>query len=405
MIIVYASDAFFPRTHGVAVCIDSSIQFLAKQGHQVHVICPSYPDFIDDPSQYSSNIFFHRFQSYNLWFTSNKEERFVYRKEKSKIRQLLQNIKPDIIHIHLEFSIGGTVKKWAKENHVPTVMTIHTYYPPYFKIYIPFLPLIFWKYFVKKASQKFYRDFDVLITPSDEMKTIIKEEYQISKEVIAIPIGINLDNFDNIDRDFEYQNSFLFEKYPRIKNRKRLLFVGRIGSEKNISFLFQVMAKLVQIRQDVELILVGTGSHMSYFQEQVRKMQLEDFITFTGSFPNNEMKKIYAIADIFTFASVTETQGLVTTEAICNGIPVVALNALGSKSAVFNNHGGFLVSENVDAFLEKVLLLLNDKEIYQLKKKEVAERRKMLSFEKVTGIKLLDVYYQIIHSSDKNSVS
>lgn len=46
------------------------------------------------------------------------------------------------------------------------------------------------------------------------------------------------------------------------------------------------------------------------------------------------MKYVYAIADIFVFASLTETQGVVTTEALCNGIPVVAIAELGSISVL-----------------------------------------------------------------------
>jgi 1,2-diacylglycerol 3-alpha-glucosyltransferase len=395
MKIVYATDAFYPRTHGIAICIDSSIRYLAKKGHEIDVISPDYPHF-EDKRHYPKNMRIHRFSSYSLWFTSNKEERFIYKKQKNHIRALLDKIKPDIIHIHLEFSVGRCVKKWAMENNVPLVMTIHTYYPPYFKIYMPFLPMAFWKWFIKGFSKRFYKNFNYLITPSKEMKEVIHDVYKIKSPVEVLPIGIDLSNFKGVDREHEYKNSFLLEKYPRIKSRRRLLFVGRIGSEKNIEFLFEVMKELLKQRTDVELLMVGSGSYSEYYEKMVAKMNLSSHVTFFGSFPNDQMKYIYALADIFTFASVTETQGLVTTEALCNELPVVAVSALGSKSVLEGNKGGFLVNLDVKEFANKVSLLLDNKETYEQKKAQARKMVEDLSFDKVTGPRLEEIYHHII---------
>jgi 1,2-diacylglycerol 3-alpha-glucosyltransferase len=401
MKIVYASDAYYPRRHGVAVCIDSSIRYLAEQGHEIHVIAPHYP--AGDTREYPKGITVHRFDSYNLWFTSNKEERFVYKREFSRMRALLDELKPDLIHIHLEFTIGFVVRNWALRNNVPLAMTIHTYYPPYFKIYVPAVPLVFWRWFIKFMSRRFYSVFDLLLTPSDEMRKVLQNQYRLNKEVEVVPIGIDINNFTGVDRRYEYENSEIFQKFPRIKNRRRLLFVGRIGSEKNIEFLFSMMQKLIKKRTDVELVMVGTGSYMARYQNIIRLMKIDGYVSFVGTFPNNYMKHVYAIGDVFTFASITETQGVVTTEALVNGLPVVAVAALGSIDTLAGEKGGFLVKEDINVFIEKVELLLDNPAIYARKKAEAEARAKELSFNVTTGPLLLKHYNNLLEKKSTES--
>lgn len=397
MKIVFASDAYYPLTHGVAVSIDSSINYLAKNGHEIHVIAPEYP--FEDKRKLHENITIHRYKSYNLFFTTNKEERFIYPWEMKKIYRDLKDIDPDIIHVNLEFFISFACRKWALKNNKVLVMTAHTYYPPYLKLYIPYLPMRICKYIAKRCSKWFYDKADLLFTPSKEMENILLEKYNIETNVEHLLIGIDEKDFLNYDRENERKESFLLDKYPRIKDRKRLLFVGRIGEEKNISFLFEVMSILLKKRKDIELILVGNGSYLNVFKNKARKLNIIDNITFTGPIEHASIRAAYAIGDIFVFPSITETQGIVTCEALYLGLPVVAVDALGSKTVLEGSIGGFLVEEDKYQFAEKVELLLDDIDLYDAKRREAAKRSEFLTFS-YTGSALLDRYNKLLE--DKN---
>ncbi|NIZ19858.1 glycosyltransferase [Entomospira culicis] len=403
MKIAVTTDAFYPRTHGIAVAIDSSIRYLAQAGHEVAVYAPSFPDTKE--REYPKGITIHRFDSYSiadLKLTTNKEERFVYKREFPRIRQLLADFNPDVIYNHMEFTIGSVTKAWALEHNTPTIMMVHTYFPPYFKIYAPFFPLALWRSIIKHWSRWFYKGFDLLVTPSKEMKQVIQEVYKIEQPIEVLPTGIIVENFAGVDQGHERESSFIYKEHPRVKTRRRLLFVGRVGKEKNVRFLLKMMEKLLQQREDVELLIAGSGSYMEQHKALVKRMGIDGHVTFLGAFPNSQMKYVYAIADIFVFASLTETQGVVTTEALCNGIPVVAIAELGSISVLEGERGGFLVENDLDAFANKVNLLLDDEALYAKKRQEAQARGKELAFDVLTGEKLVRLLTQVV--VDKRSM-
>ena len=100
-------------------------------------------------------------------------------------------------------------------------------------------------------------------------------------------------------------------------------------------------------------------------------------------------------ADIFAFASVTETQGLVTMEAMAAGLPVVAVDASGTRDIVDNGEQGFLVRNDADALSASIKQLLEAPEkmrrfsINALKKAEIFDVNSLAK-------KLIGVYEQAI---------
>ncbi len=390
MKIVYASDAYYPRTHGVAVCIDSGAKYLAELGHEVHIIAPEYP--MKDRRALHKNITVHRYSSYNLFFTTNKEERFIHFHNIRKIKKLLDELDADVIHVHLEFIIGTTVRNWAIRNNKPLVITAYTYYPPYIKLYVPYLTKKMCFNLVKKASKWFYEPADKLLVLTKELQDELTSRFDVDCDMKLLFIGVDEDDFANFDKAKEKKE--MISQYPKVKDKKILLFVGRIGEEKNVGFLLNAMKRITSTRDDVHLFLVGGGSHFEYFKEMASNFGLDEKTTFVGSIAHKDIRRYYALADVFTFPSTTEAQGLVTIEALYLGIPTVAVSALGTKTLIKNDEGGFLVEENIDLFVDKVNILLNDKELYEKKRKEALVRGQQFVFHR-TGEGLLETYEQV----------
>ena len=114
-------------------------------------------------------------------------------------------------------------------------------------------------------------------------------------------------------------------------------------------------------------------------------------VIFTGKKKYEEVVKFYKMSTLFVFPSKTETQGLVTLEAMAGGLPVVAVNAAGSSAMVEHGVDGFLVEEDVDEFARAIYRILTDEMIYNKMKKNALKKAEELSIEKMAG-RLLAAY-------------
>lgn len=395
MKILYVVDVYHPRLNGVVIFIDSALKYLASKGHEVYLICPKgYPQEELFPSPIEDIAHIYRFESHPLWYSTNKEDRQVNRWLSPQVNKVMKTISPDLIHIHTEFNLGKLAKKFAIKNKIPIVATAHTYYLPYSYSYFPFLPKVFLNWLIPIMVRSFYKGVDLTLTPTEEMKKVLVNEIKIQSPVKTLFIGIDTSDFQGINREEERKNSFYFDMFPRWKTRKRLLFVGRMGYEKNVPFLLEAFKLIQSSYPQVELIMVGAGTYLEEYRLEAEKKGFGNHVTFTGPIPHEKLKNIYAISDIFTFPSVTETQGLVTVEALYNGLPVVAMNALGTKIVLEGERGGFLV-DNLQDFLSKTLLLLRDEKVYQLKQQEAIKRGEELTFDK-TGEELQEIYQEVV---------
>jgi 1,2-diacylglycerol 3-alpha-glucosyltransferase len=118
---------------------------------------------------------------------------------------------------------------------------------------------------------------------------------------------------------------------------------------------------------------------------------LEDRVVFLGYLSGEDWRDCYASADLFTFASVTETQGLVVTEAMAAGLPVVAVGRMGVKNVMSEQKGGILTEPDEAEFGEAVRRMLTNKELYATKKAETLPEAERWSSTSM-ALKMLEAY-------------
>jgi glycosyltransferase involved in cell wall biosynthesis len=217
--------------------------------------------------------------------------------------------------------------------------------------------------------------------------------YGVRKDLplIVNPTGIKIDKFRTFSRDA------FRKKYNVPKDTTLFLFMGRIGFEKNIPFLYKVLKKVMVKRPDTKLIVAGKGPAEAAVQQAAKDEGVFDNVIFVGYLEPQEWVDTYAGADLFTFASVTETQGLVVTEAMAVGTPVVAVGKMGVAEVMESGKGGILVKEDVDEFTAAVFKLLEDKNLYEAKRKEAFEYAKEWSAEAMAK-KMMKNYEQAIET-------
>jgi glycosyltransferase involved in cell wall biosynthesis len=143
-----------------------------------------------------------------------------------------------------------------------------------------------------------------------------------------------------------------------------------MGQEKNVDFLLDVVKRLQPDLPGTTLLVAGNGPYMEQFQRNIVSMGLSDLVLPLGYVKRSELKHLYALADVFTFASVTETQGLVTIESMMCRTPVVAIGKMGTLEVMEGDNGGFMVGENVAEFTLRVHQLLTDPVLYAQKSQE-----------------------------------
>lgn len=150
--------------------------------------------------------------------------------------------------------------------------------------------------------------------------------------------------------------------------KKVVLFVGRLAEKKGVTYLIEAMRHV-----DALLAIAGDGSLKKELERQgkdVDKMVGWNKVKFLGAKTHEELKAIYASADVFVCPSITakggdqEGFGLVMLEAMASGLPVVASNSGGIPQLIKDGVNGFLCEEKSAAQItDAISKLLNDEKL------------------------------------------
>ena len=151
-----------------------------------------------------------------------------------------------------------------------------------------------------------------------------------------------------------------------------------------------------QSARKIKFLVAGDGDLLLKMKKYCADEKIAEAVIFAGLVPHKELKNYYAGADIFVYASKSETQGMIISEAMYMGLPIVAVKATGISSLMLNRANGFLVEENEEEFSEAVLKLISDIEL----RKRFGEASGKIARENFTSEvcakKMLEVYQMAI---------
>ena len=137
-----------------------------------------------------------------------------------------------------------------------------------------------------------------------------------------------------------------------------LLNVGRVAFEKNLSFLLRMFVDVRKRRPDALLVIAGEGPARTALMAEAASLGLGDAVRFIGNLDrDSQLNDCYAAADLFVFASRTETQGLVLLEAMAQGRTVVSTACLGTRSVLTAESGANVVDEHEGDFATAVVAI------------------------------------------------
>jgi glycosyltransferase involved in cell wall biosynthesis len=338
------TDSYHPYISGVVRSIELLKEELESRGHEAFIFAPNYPS----ASQAQEKNVFRYFSIP----APTQKNFFLPIPFSPRLPFLVNNLKLDVIHVHSPFLLGTLGTIIAKRFNLPLIFTFHTLY----HFYAHYLPLgkNVSAEIIKRWNKGFCNRCDLIIAPSLFVKALI-EEYGITKPVDVIPTGINSAYYSVNNGAKEW----LRKRFNLNHEDRILLYVGRLGKEKNINFLIDAMEGIVKSMPRVKLLIIGTGTEESSLKRICYQKNLQQNVLFCGQVSHSELLKCYAGADIFTFASQSETQGLVVGEAKAAGLPVVCYYSPCLSEMIFNNKDGFLV-HTLHGFVEKIKYLLEN---------------------------------------------
>ncbi|MCR5613482.1 glycosyltransferase [Treponema sp.] len=372
MKIAFFTDAYFPRINGVAVSVQSYARELCCLGHDVCVVCTNYDTSVKElrveHDEKVQALLLVRIPSVKEWIS--KEDPAIRIRFAKEVRAWLADWNPDIVHINTEFFVALLGVRFAKRYKIPLVYTFHTLWEDYFANYIRYLPPAFLRSCGRGFVKVFLRRADEIIVPTVKIQQTVAR-YGINRSTYILPTGIpdSIAQPIDVDKLSEFKKQLCIE-FPQLKNKKILLYVGRVVIEKNLDMLFSVLQNVLQSIPDAALLFVGGGPELEPLSKRCKNLGLDDSVVFAGYQNRDSLPLFYAISSIFTFPSCTETQGLVTIEAMLCGLPVVAIGEMGTVDVMQGDNGGFMVQNDVKEFSSRVLDLLMDKNLYKHKSLE-----------------------------------
>jgi glycosyltransferase involved in cell wall biosynthesis len=263
----------------------------------------------------------------------------------------LRDLALDVFHAQHPFLLGGTARRLARSLDRPLVFTYHTLYDRYAH-YVP-LPRAPVARAALAWSTRFANGADLVIAPSEALAERIQGQ-GVRRPVEVVPTGIDLERFRPGDRTSARTALGLPARAPL------LVYVGRLDREKNLGLLLEALAGIRSRLPEARLLLVGRGTQETRLRAQAARLGVLDHVQFVGGVAPDDVVPFYQAADLFVFASTTETQGLAVLEAMAVGRPVVAVRASGIEEAVLDGVTGLLTAEDPSALAAAVVEVLED---------------------------------------------
>jgi len=375
------TDSYLPYTSGVVRSIQTFTEELTNNGHEVFIFAPRYRNCHEE-----SRVF--RFSS--IPSPTNRDFNLAV-PFSIRLKPTIKKLNLDLIHVHSPFLLGRLGARYARRLGIPLVFTFHTLYDQYVH-YVPFAQS-FSRELVQKISRTFCNRCHAVFVPTGVIGDYLRG-IGVRAPIYVVPTGIRVEEYQGGDRGW-LQCRFNLPPGERI-----LLFVGRLGKEKNINFLLECFEIINRDISNTRLVLVGGGPEEEELKNKANELGIAGKVTFTGVLPPSDVVNCYAGADIFVFPSVTETQGIVIAEAKAAGLPVVAVAAYGVSEMVQDGDDGFLTELDPLQFVDKICLLLKDDDLWKEMSLKARQNAEKMSVANCTA-KLIDCYRQVIEKGSR----
>ena len=383
MHIAHFTNSYYPVISGVVRSVSAFRKALTELGHNVFVFAQNEPEYVD------KEPFIFRYPALDLGLPGDFPATIPF---SPFIDNLFPPLKVDVIHSHHPVLLGQAAANKAREYNLPLVFTFHTRYRDY-SHYFPLNQEIVQE-FIKNTIDSWLRVYmrrcHHIVVPSKSIRDILFSEYYVKGPITIVPTGIELEPYQAADGTSIRQQRGWGEQTV-------LITVGRLAKEKNLGRLLQAFALVVQRHPDVRLVILGDGPYRKDLVELTQSLGIAPSVDFVGKVPFEEIPCYLKAADLFCFSSLTETQGLVTVEAMAAGLPVAALDATGTRDVIEHGKDGLLTPDDSQALAQAISRILDDPGLADRLRAAGLDKARAYSIREQAQ-KMLSVYQEAIEA-------
>lgn len=334
MRVTLVTETYFPQVNGVSRTLGQLARVLTEAGDSVQLIHPRYgePPSGDDYFVRSLTVPFYK-------------ELHLPLPPFGGMRRAIERFRPDIIHIATEATLGFDALRFALGRKIPVVSSFHTNFDQYSDHYrIGWARGTIWRYLRWFHNQ-------TLETYVPSRSTISALEARGLERLVLWPRGVD----GSLFRPDRPGRQLIRERLGIGPEDVVIGHVSRIAPEKNVEYLARALERVALARPRARMLIVGDGPLREDLEAQLPAAN------FAGYRTGEDLADHYASADLFAFASRTETFGNVVMEAMASGLPVVVLNAGGPGEFVRPGETGLLIDPDAppERFAEALVEMLD----------------------------------------------
>lgn len=328
-----------------------------------------------------------------VWYFKVNKPRF-WAFSYSLWKEIKKNIKLfDLVHIHLVYLFpAACASYYARRFKIPYIISPRGVLDPAMIKKKGFLKK---KIYIQMIEKNNLENASLIHATSElEKEQILSLGLKI-KNIVTIPLGIDTNEFK------EVKTNNLKEKYPELKNKKIILFLSRVNWKKGLDILISSFAKVLKIRSDVHLLIVGPEDegYSNRVKFWINKENINNNVTFTGLLLGKEKLEAFYGSNIFVLPSLSENLGIAPIEAMYCKLPVIITNHVGIYNEVEKNETGLVIDYGIDSLYKAILKALDD-EVFC---KRMGENGRRLVEEKFTWNKIIIQMLRLYESILKNN--
>lgn len=308
------TETYFPFISGVVTHIHTLKLGLEAAGHEVLIVTldpKSHRHYIKNGILYCPAISLKKIYGYGIANPLNLHRLHI-----------VEKFRPDIIHLHTEFSMGIFALFAAKRLKTPIVYTLHTMYDDYVFYLFPSQKV---GEMAKPAAHAYIRkvanDATEIIGPSHKVAEYL-ERCGVKKKVNIVPNTVDVSDFlsENVSEDAIKKNK---QNLKISENDTSLCFVGRLGKEKSIDVLIDYFSKSFKGDTHFKLFIIGDGPEKENLQKQIDSLDIGEQVKLLGRIEHEDLPAYYHAFDLFSTASLSEMNSISLLEATASGLYAV----------------------------------------------------------------------------------
>ena len=233
-----------------------------------------------------------------------------------------------------------------------------------------------------------YQACDEVVAVSEKSANQLRQiasENDCSISLSVVPTGVNPPYTPTDAEINEFCRNFNIDR-----DADNVIYFGRLGQEKNLAMLIQVIERVVERNPKANLIFGGDWEYRATLEKLALDSPARDHIIFTGRYNHEDVGLLTAVSKVYLFPSLTDTQGLAVTEAAYGGLPIVLCDPL-APACFIDGQNGYVAKNDPADFADKIVQILSNEELY---KKFSAKSRELAAdlTERKQTKKLVELY-------------